>query len=338
MDKEEQPCKLKDNAVLIEEGVSWFNKLLEDFNEKFENAGEIDYLSLVIHGFMLELGFSSDDCSLLPQKCKSKAGFTFKYSFPPDSNLEVILNVTSLGPSVTKIYGTHIPSKVTLSTSRIKPDQFVLKNHHTPEFKNLSQLARIFKNDVGVPLLNSLKRHRGLPTSGLEGLPPEIIFAIFKHFDVATLLNVSLVSKTFNLCSKDKNLWKLLCMKLLCKWRFEMEVSNLSEDINWYSLFKQHYLNKKKIETGFKKIEDRIRGPCLHPPIFPFPDPESNPEGPPPFPQYPGIVGGDYDLNPLGGLLGRNPFQRLPRPRFDPPGPGFGGGSGSYFGGGGGFY
>jgi len=67
----------------------------------------------------------------------------------------------------------------------------------------------------------------------------------------------------------------------------------------------------------------RNRGPAIFPYPIIGPDSDPNPEM-----GFPGMVGGDYDRFPLGGLgpLGRGglgPFGRGMGPRFDPPGPNF---------------
>ena len=120
------------------------------------------------------------------------------------------------------------------------------------------------------------------------------------------------------------------------------------EDEDWYDSYKEEYLRRKRLEE-----EDRRLRQSPRPPMFPYPDFSSDPGAPDPFhPEVPGIVGGDYDRFPGGGLgPGLGPNLRLPRPRFDPPGPNFpqgprgrgrgrGGGFGGppgFFGGGGGF-
>merc|ERR1712034_275820 len=144
-------------AVLVEEGVKWFEDLCKD---EGASRSQMDKLALVAHAFMLELGFSVENPKALPENWKTPAGHTTRYFYPPTSDHDVILTVTNLGPMV-KIHGTHTGSKSTFSTSKIKPTEFITEKEGKFEFKNLKRMARVFKNEVGVPLLNSVRTHLG---------------------------------------------------------------------------------------------------------------------------------------------------------------------------------
>ena len=81
-----------------------------------------------------------------------------RYSYPPHENEgNVVLTVTSLGP-LTKVLGAETKSKVSFSSARLRPGDHSM----------LSKLARIFKTEVGVPLLNTTRARLGLPVSGME--------------------------------------------------------------------------------------------------------------------------------------------------------------------------
>jgi len=319
--------------VLVEEGVKWFENLYDDAEAIIES--ELQRISVVIHAFMLELGFSVENAKVVPENWKSPAGYISRYSYNQSSEFDVILTVTSLGPFL-KSHGCHTSSKSSFSSSKIKMDDFLVEKEGKIRLKNIRHLARLFKNEVGVPLLNSVRSHLGLPTSGLEGMPPEISLKMLKIMDLKTLVRMSAVCKQFNAISKEKCIWKHIFIRDFGSRsykikEFQNRLNNENED--WFSLYKEEYLNKKERE------ESRSRVPP--PPLFPFPDFENNPQNPL-MPPMPGIVGGDYDRIPFGRDPLRNPLN-LPRPRFDPPGPGFGqgrrGGDGGFgppgFGGGG---
>jgi len=323
-------------AVLVEEGVTWFENLCDEAGKLFSEKK--DRFALVIHAFMLELGFSVPNYKVIPEDWTNSAGHTSRYFYSPGVEYDVILTVTSLG-SLVKIHGTHTRKKYTYSTSsKIKISDFITETDGKLGFKNLRRLARLFKNEVGVPLLNSSKTYLGLATTGLLGTPPEISLKIFQNLDVKSLLSVAKVCKQLNYISKEKNIWRKLFLRDFGSRSFAIKrFSNTlnNQDVeDWFVIYKEEYQNKQEQERGRSRVPP--------PPLFPFPDFENNPQNPL-MPPIPGIIGGDYDRIPFGG----NPLQpfNFPRPRFDPPGPhfpGFGprrGGPGSFgppgFGGGG---
>jgi len=326
---------VRNEAVLVEEGVDWFQNLRNQ--AEAEQEGQLQRLALVLHAFMLELGFCVENPKVLPENWSTPAGLISRYFHPPASGEDVLLTVTSLGP-VVKVHGSHSSSKSSFSMSRLKPDEFFAEKEGNLEFKNLRRLARLFKNEVGVPLLNSVRMHLGFATTGLVGMPPEILLKMLKHLDLKSLLRVKRVSKQLHLICTERNIWKQLFVRdygsrSFAIRRFNNTLNNQDEE-DWFKLYKEEYLNKKEQE------ESRSRLPP--PPLFPFPDFENHPQNPL-MPPIPGIVGGDYDRVPFGRDPLRNPLG-LPRPRFDPPGPnfpGFGPRRGGFgppgFGGGGGF-
>jgi len=333
---EEVGCKVGLNeAVLVEEGVKWFEDLSEDNKSKL--LSDNDRLGLVFHAFMLELGFRVENLKDLPENWKSSAGLTTRYFYPPGEDLDTVLTVTSLGPLLI-VHGTHKSSKSTFSF-KIRPAEYLQLDGNSG-YKNLRRLARLFKNEVGLPLLNCVKVQLGLTITGLLGLPPEISLKIFQNLDFKSTLSMSVVCKQLNLLSKEKIIWKNLFLKdfgqrSFAIKRFSNSLSNPDFE-DWFLLYKEEFLNKKERERSRRRVPP--------PPLFPFPDYEGDPQNPL-LPPVPGIVGGDYDRIPFGG----NPLVpsfNLLRPRFDPPGPNFpgldprrGGGSGSFcppgFGGGG---
>ena len=327
--------------VLVEEGVKWFETLYDEAESTIES--ELQRISVVIHAFMLELGFSVENAKALPENWKTPAGYISRYSFYQATAFDVILTVSSLGPFF-KVHGIHTTSKSSFSSSKLKIDDFLVEEEGKTKLKNIRHLARLFKNEVGVPLLNSVRSYLGLATSGLVGMPPEISLKILKKMDLITLISMSAVCKQLNSLCKEKSIWKQIYIRDFGTRSFKIKefqnrLNNDNED--WLSLYKEEYVNKKEQEQSRSRVPP--------PPLFPFPDFENNPQNPL-LPHMPGIVGGDYDRIPFGGHDPlRNPLN-LPRPRFDPPGPGFQGfgpgrrgrGSGGGFGppgfGGGGFF
>ena len=187
-------------------------------------------------------------------------------------------------------------------------------NDRGESLTNIGNLARSFKNEVGTPLLNSVRQDLGLQVSGLPGLPPELLLRVFQSLNLKGVMALSRVSKHLRDIHKLDNIWR----KLYCA-DFGSSRNGRPEDEDWYISYKEEYLRRKRLED-----EDRRLRQSPRPPMFPYPDFSSDPDAPDPFhPEVPGIVGGDYDRFPGGLGPGVGPNLRLPRPRFDPPGPNF---------------
>lgn len=340
-----------DVALLVEENVSWFCSLRQDCDDQVTTP--LDAVSLYLHAFMLELGFiGEEEGGRLPKGWKGPRGYVTRYSFGPveGKTTSVILTITSLGPII-KVHGTHSDMKTSFSTSRVKPGDYIMSkgdgegNKTQFESKNLNRLARLFKDEVGLCLLQSCRSKLGLQVSGLQGLPPELLLRILSLLNLPSLISLSKTSKQLLGASQTDTLWKNLYLNTFVHGSGLPAIS--SGPRPWFNAFKNAFVIRAK-NKAFQESRPK-------PPLFPFPDHDpGNMFGPDPPPAFPGILGGDYDRLPGGGVLpgiplfggnSLNPSHFLPRPRFDPPGPGsglfppgrgsFGGGG---FGGGGGFF
>ena len=76
---------------------------------------------------------------------------------------------------------------------------------------NVGNLARNFKNEVGTPLLNSVRQDLGLQVSGLQGLPPELLLRVFQSLNLKGVMALSRVSKHLRDIHKLDNIWRKLC-------------------------------------------------------------------------------------------------------------------------------
>jgi len=305
------PSTRSKSAFLIEEGVKWFKTLYDASVSSGLIPSPSDKVALLLHSFMLEIGFNNfTNCerSVLPDNWRGPAGYISKFRLR-DTDPMIILTVTSLGPLL-KVHGTNTVTGETFSSSSIKPSLFLRGESLT----NIGNLARSFKNEVGTPLLNSVRQDLGLQVSGLPGLPPELLLRVFQSLNLKGVMALSRVSKHLRDIHKLDNIWR----KLYCA-DFGSSRNGRPEDEDWYISYKEEYLRRKRLED-----EDRRLRQSPRPPMFPYPDFSSDPDAPDPFhPEVPGIVGGDYDRFPGGLGPGVGPNLRLPRPRFDPPGPNF---------------
>lgn len=305
------PSTRSKSAFLIEEGVKWFKTLYDASVSSGLIPSPSDKVALLLHSFMLEIGFNNfTNCerSVLPDNWRGPAGYISKFRLK-DTDPMIILTVTSLGPLL-KVHGTNTVTGETFSSSSIKPSLYLRGESLT----NIGNLARSFKNEVGTPLLNSVRQDLGLQVSGLPGLPPELLLRVFQSLNLKGVMALSRVSKHLRDIHKLDNIWR----KLYCA-DFGSSRNGRPEDEDWYISYKEEYLRRKRLED-----EDRRLRQSPRPPMFPYPDFSSDPDAPDPFhPEVPGIVGGDYDRFPGGLGPGVGPNLRLPRPRFDPPGPNF---------------
>jgi len=314
-------------GLLIEEGASWYVELCKNSKDLLEYP--LDHLSLALHGLMLELGFQShvDKTQAPPPGWKSPLGHSVRYHYPPDTEDNVVLTLTTLGP-VLKVLGTHTAAKVSFSTVKVK------QGFESPE--KLSLLARTFKTEVGGPLLNVARERLGLPLKGFLGLPPELLLRILSKVDALSLCRLARVSKNLNLLARDQALWKMRYLKDFGERNFKIKEFNRTlehkgEPEDWREVYREQHVSKLERERELKKLDTHLL-PNPRAPLFPFPDPTAPID--PLRPPIPGMIGGDYDRIPLFGGHTLRPTNFLPpRPRFDPPGPNFGGGRGGAFGG-----
>jgi len=319
---------------VVEEGVQWFLNIKDLCRDRVSTS--LDLFSIYLHGFMLELGFKGE----VDEAWKGPVGYVTRYSLSNGhgSSTVVSLTITTMGPIV-KVHGVHPDLKTSFSTAKLGPKDFISEDGL--ETRNLGLLAREFKNQIGVPLLNSARSHLGLVVSGLQGLPPELLLRILHLLPFASVLKLSSVSRSLHAAAQEESLWRRLFLKSFGKAKTIFKEHSCSEDgATWKERFKEEESARR---DRVKREEEGRRRPfdLQPPPLFPFPDPSNPLQVQPPPQGFPGILGGDYDRYP-GGLPGPGlplfgghtlrPQHFLPRPRFDPPGPGRGGFGGGGFG------
>jgi len=318
-----QEKEMDGGLYMIEDDAPWFQELIKTSVEEIKT--ELDLLVLGLHGFMLELGFQNKDglVKTVTPVMRSPAGYSIKYQF---RGVNVELTIFKLGPLV-KLHGQQPDSRQSYSSWINKTEDFVEKipdGAGPGKFKlvNVRALSRIFKNDLGFPLLQTARVQAGLQAGGLFSLPDEVLLNIFYKLDANSANKLGRTCKDFQRLSLDQALWKYFLKR---------DFKNTGASRDYRELYMSLYAARKESQ----RFHVNPLGPHPRHPINPFPDP-FEPEGqfPDPFQPPPGIIGGDYDLFPAGlGPLRGGP--RMPSARFDPPGPGFPrGGRGGPFGGG----
>ena len=303
----------------------WISKLLANMAEQ-QFTTPTDFTAGVLHSLMLELGFrnlETDDLLIVPNNWKTAAGYSTKYRFHQKSGAAaaVSLTITTLGP-VLKVHGLNVSTKETFSSSGIKALPSECKSSSLSDNVHVEKLSRHFKNEVGVPLLNSVKQELGYQVTGLVGMPPEVLLKIYSQLDLRSVVSLARVNVYLNSLYKDTFIWRKLFIKDFGKRCYEKKLvvvrNSLLED-EWYLHYKEEHKNRK--QNSFPPCDDLM----IHPPLFPIPDFSRHPDHPELPGDIPGFIGGEYDRFPGGGGM-RPPFgpgMGLPRPRFDPPGPNF---------------
>lgn len=317
----------KDSVKDVDDASSksaWFNNLIS----RIESPKCEEMIAISLHGFMLELGFrnlDSDQLSIIPDNWRGPAGFSSRYRFHLKEGPAARLMITTLGPLL-KIHGVNSGTKETL-TMTVKPALYKKSSSGSSlNSQDLERLSRSFKNEVGVPLLNSVKAELGFQVSGLMGLSPEIVLNILSKMNSASVVAMSKVNKYLNSLSQDTNLWKKLFLKEFgrsCYDQKRIVVRGTEHEDDWYHNFKEEHQTRKQQRRNIPDDDDFMIRP---PPMFPYPDFSHNPGAPDHPGNIPGFIGGEYDRFPGGGRglgPGFGPPLGLPRPRFDPPGPNF---------------
>jgi hypothetical protein len=198
-------------AYLVEENCDWFRDLVAD--AKSHISSPTDLFALCLHAFMVELGFVPE----LDRKQivtfgwhKPSAGYFINYQLPvrntENASVRVRLSVFRLGEHVTKVHGlTLAEEKASFFTTKLRPEEFVVEDPSVDRknwsLKNVGSLARLFKSEVGWPLLQTSRRLAGIQTGGLLSLPTEI-----------ELLIVSDLGKLRYLCTGGKKGGPLNCV------------------------------------------------------------------------------------------------------------------------------
>ena len=303
-------------------GKDWISKLLANLAGQ-QLTSSTDITAGMLHSVMLELGFrnlESDDLTIVPDNWKTAAGYSSKYRFLSKPEAAVALTITSMGP-ILKVHGVNISTKESFSSSGIKP--IPSQSSAGRESDLFERLSRQFKNEVGVPLLNSVKLELGYQITGLVGMPPEVLLKIYSNLDLCSVISLARVNVYLNSLYKDTTIWRKLFIRDFGQRSFDKKrvvVRNSPVEDDWYLHYKEEHQNRKQSNLPIDELMVRP-----YPPLFPIPDFSHHPDHPELPGTIPGFIGGEYDRFPGGGGP-RPPFgpgMGMPRPRFDPPGPNF---------------
>ncbi|KAK3102632.1 hypothetical protein FSP39_012775 [Pinctada imbricata] len=332
-----QRC-LSEPMLCVECSDGQVTSLLNDLYNRTECDNIQEALCVVLHSLMLEAGYnthksdSSDDSNTRVANLdmmasdwrqRAPACYVMRYTHPSCDN-DVIFSLTCvpLGRA-TVLHGLVKVSddKEDKCQLQIAPSDYItdVQNGASKCYRNLRKLARMVKDKVTLAMLQKYRDIQDLPPlHGLLGLGYELKLRILSYLDVVSLLCVSEVCRDLNSVSQDRHLWRRLYLT-----NFGNRLDN-SFAQDWPKIYKTEYQRRKR------KRKFMNEATFVMPPSFIPSDPYSPFAPPPGFPIGPGVIGGDYDLNPqfpgaphpLNRRLRQpDPMNPLLRPRFDPIGP-----------------
>ncbi|XP_066446263.1 F-box only protein 7 isoform X2 [Eleutherodactylus coqui] len=291
-----------------------------------------DALVVVAHLLMVETGYTAqgvkNKVSAMPEGWKSSGGiYKLHYSHPLCGDSSAALVCVPMG----RLVVINATLTIVRELKCVKRLQIPTESYITfpPQdsavaavFRDLQKLSRLFKDQLVYPLLAATRQALDLPdVFGVVVLPPELKLRIFRLLDVQSILSLGATCKDLQADTEDPSLWRFLYTR---DFR-DHSVRDLHTD--WKELYKQKY--KQMCSVLRRRYGPYVPGfPPFHPSPF-LPD-----QSLPSFPYPPGIIGGDYDQqpifpfarDPLSLLVPRRPREpglfRPARPRIDPHLPG----------------
>lgn len=267
-----------------------------------------DALFIIIHRYMLESGFycASTEERRMPSGWRLPSLYRVQYMHPDTGSISCILTMVPLTASIVAIHGSIEKSGFTCSLQlnhdeyvRILPDMSNLANVYAKPAK----LSTIFKDKIAYPLLIALQHDAGVGQKfGFMGLFYEIKHHVLSYLDATNLSRMSEVCRELYTVSRDQTLWKKLYVRDFGR-RYPIK-SDVEPD--WWKAYRDLCTGLKAARKTGEKLAEMVMPPAFRPYGYPQP-----PFQPPP-PQFPGMIGGNYDLNPFGGPPLRGRFPDMP--------------------------
>ncbi|XP_064417683.1 F-box only protein 7 isoform X2 [Latimeria chalumnae] len=332
-DMEEQVGAYPDEPMLCSEAVD--GEVPHSLETLFYSAAcssADDALVVVLHLLMLETGYLSKDTEMkavaMPGKWKDAGFYKLCYTHPLCEDGSVTVACIPMGKFLV-VNATLTMNNEVKSVKRLQlcsNSYICIEEQDVSDiYKDLQKLSRMFKDQLGYPLLTSARQALNLPdVFGLVVLPLEVKLRILRLLDVRSVVSLSLVCRDLHVATNDQFLWRFKYLR-----DFRDPISR-PRDTDWKELYKVKYKQKKEAlrwrHPAF--LPAPIHPVPFHPgPFYPNPFPPTNPF------YIPGIIGGEYDIrpqlpyasdsfNPLLPNSGQMPGRLPPlRPHFDPTAP-----------------
>ncbi|KAL5468762.1 hypothetical protein EMCRGX_G029876 [Ephydatia muelleri] len=268
-----------------------FEKLLSSAVELMEKSCEpLDVLCLAVDALMLDSGFVS--CEEATKSLSSCPGYwrhsphglhRFKYKSVLGDMVRCYVvcvkmaSVLSVHASVSVEASREFPCSLQLPLSAyVCPGSVTLHNAKT--------LVRTVKDQLTHTLVAHIRKELGLPEVGtFMSLPVDAKLYLMRFMDTASVLALGAVCKEMHLLANDEFVWKHLFLR---QFGHQQMFGSYNEQLSWKELYAAQYLRSKE--------KDRVRAQYYSPP----PPHHMSPPFPPNLPDFPGMIGGSYDLVP----------------------------------------
>lgn len=282
-----------------------FEKLLGSAGElKERTCGHLDMLCIAVDALMLDSGFVS--CEEATKSLSSCPGYwrhsphgvhQFKYR----SILSDTVQCYVVCVKMASVLSVHASISMEASSREFSCNlQLPLSAYVHPcppvTLHNTSTLIRTVKDQLTHKLVAHIRKALGLPEVGtFMSLPVDIKLYLMRYVDTASVLALGAVCKEMYLLANDEFVWKHLFLR---QFGHQQMFGSHKEQLSWKELYVTLYLRCKE--------KDRVMKEFYSSP--PHPMGRVSPPFPPSLPDFPGMIGGSYDLMPT---LFRPPFIPL---------------------------
>lgn len=230
---------------------------LKDLYPIAEVNGSNDAFVILLHAFMLEVGFipknvpQSENLKLLPTNCQQneKGLHTIEYCHYtcPEVCCSMICfplyQQLSVFGTITGVHTSQEPPNTCFQLSCYVNSDSIGSSNPAKIFSNVKELSQSFKDKFAYPLLAVVQDALGFgPTFGLPAAMDEIKMQILSRLPVGGLVAMTRVNKEFSELCNFPLLWKKLCLK-----DFPDDFGDGKEaNQDWKKLYKEKYLKQKQ--------------------------------------------------------------------------------------------
>ena len=273
-------------------------RILEELKTSLLNRYQ--HLALILHYLMLEVGFilqpttpSVDDIDP-STPCKqlitsSGGNICFRYLTYNNYEATSILQIIPCGANITIVGTFGGQPQASYSMDEISIEKYTTNINSScfpTRFRNLKNLSRILKNNIGLPLLSHAKNALDLPvgTESFSVLDNDSILAVLKHIKSAQSLGrLSKCSKRLYEIAQDNSLWKNLTKDdFPLDFKTILESNRQNSQILWKDQYKRIFRIKKNIN-----LRSNLTFTQLPPFLQPLPEQPTVPRIPFPGPFWP---------------------------------------------------
>eukprot|EP00040_Diaphanoeca_grandis_P001243 m.17870 g.17870 ORF g.17870 m.17870 type:complete len:528 (-) comp11709_c0_seq1:70-1653(-) len=265
----------------------------------------------VVHVLMLNSGFDLDPATNMPRGWLGAHGLNMRYTTVPFLNdgwhclvrcvlfgSTVMINASLQTTINTVPGGTKSPQTVTANVNSNKHVVVVSAADLccSKLFPKFNQLILLLKNTITNPLLNLARTAAGLSEANcFAALIPELKTLVCRHLTATDLCHLACVSKDFHALASKDSLWMMLAdVDFKLKETPTSPFNEASWKMKYAHLFEVRKNREKRKREHLNRDHRDHRDPGWSFPTEFLPPGAPDPAGV----RFPGVIGGDYDLNP----------------------------------------